>query len=641
MAELRPEGASPLPLGPGGPEGSPQIPRETREYYERFGVLPVGGPDIIEDLQSVEIGEEGDISELEDVVNRALAYREGLTIGFTGEAYRFDPKETTASNRQKIALLENLFYTIEGATARPLGAGYVDIAIDEAVDGRIRKAQAWRRDPEKFQRRLERRLETLDAETRIRRIAQELDRVGKEYLATPKLLELKNHIHARRIFDTAFTHRMQTCEDPVRAAKLGIEFATVTPDGSHWIGIFRGEQETEFGQAVNGVFEEMVKFALPDDVIRRLKMTPIPQEIRSQVPQHIYAKGFENATMFATWLNHLLTKSGGRMDVVWNAWKLALTLEVPDRLGETREKGKWILAAPPIGNALMTFLAHLEKKRTIEYGLGAANAERIQIEKFVSHSGLPMSLDKIPNLCEDYLNYSEIEFDRTNLNTMRAPLLNMASLLPRRGDSDYNQKYEKLREGIQNWLRGKSDKVTVSLWDLWLYGRLSFASRNFPWFLTDQLNSAASPGELPPGSFGNWYLTRYRANGTDRSVLADIRSRPPLQDLGDPDYFASRLRNWTKVLGTTKPDVRPEDNPRAWWLAGILEYHFGKAGKNAPIVREEPFRDYRTLTANQEVERRSEALAGTVGTGDILHNAKVTGFIREVDEVWIKKKLGF
>jgi len=658
-----PESGSPSGMEPGGPL-SPEsnIPREFREYSERSSsALPMPGTDLIEQLQSIEVGESGEVEQLRRVVQEALAFREGLVSGVGGEVYSFDPTERTdkqkiALDKQKVALLENMFTSVEASTARPYVA-YLDIAIDEAIEGRIRRAQSYRNDPDKWRQGEARKYETLnrrliksgrgpiDQEEITGLISANERELVNEYLAIPKLAGLKNHVHARRVFDTAFIHRMQTCEDPGRASKLGIELTTVTPDGGHWIGLLQGEARGEFGQDVNSALEEMVKFALPDDTVRTLQLEPIPPEVRKYVPQNVYATGFDNATEFGVWLKHLLTKSNGRMDVVWGAWRLMLTMEVADTLGEdvNKDKNTWMLAAPPIGNALMTFLAHLEKKRTIELGLDK-DKRRVQVDRYVSHGGLPMSFDMIPNLCEDFLHNSEVDFDKSYRDSYRQAAENMARNLP----ADGGGKNDKLRQTIREWLEGRKDKLKgVSLWNLWLYGRLSLADSKFPWFMTEQETKDNEPGELPLGSFGGWLLRRFRAG--PEGVLKDIRSRPSARDLADPDFFASRLRNWGKVLGVVKnlnPEekgyLKPEENPRAWWVMGLVRYHLGGTKTDSPITKNDPERDYRTLSRSEEVLKKKTAAEtrGSGTTGDIFHNAYICGFLRQEDIAWIKEQLG-
>ncbi len=674
--QLDPFGMVPGAPRPGGPENQQNMSPELRERYERGGALPVEGMDLLENLQSAEIGERGDISELRDAIDEALAFKEGLEMGFTGAAYEFNPTETHghAADKQKIANLQKLFTTVEGATARP-NPTYLDIAINEAVQGRIRRAQDWHRNPQKYLNRFkseytrlnralirngQKPLEEDEVQMEIQRKAGDLQ---NEFTAIPALVELSNYVQARGTFDVAFRYRMQTCENPKEAAALGNDTKTVTPDGPDWMGYFQGKETGDFGDEVNAVFEEIIKFGLPEDknpktkmsITERLGMKPIPSKVRDLVPESIYADGFKSGVIFGVWMNHLLEVADGRMDIVWSAWKMALTTEVIDTLGQTIDKVKevYVLASPPYGNSLFSFINHLPEKRAIELGL-KVDGTRNQTEIYISHGGLPMSAgdhkDKngnmvpiFPSLCSDYLHESKIKFDAEGLSSNSQTFITLLENLPNPGDPDWNPSYAELRKNLEGFKNGKKadgtqikkeDNIEIALWDIWLYGRISFADLKFPWFQTDQPDHNAVPNELPPGNMGSWFLTRGRANG----IVEDLKSQPTLGELGDPLFFVKRVRNWAKVLGKIK-DERPEDNPRNWWIMGILHLHTGKAGQRAPIVKEKPEGNFQISNRKEEIEIGGATSTTGISTGDILENAIRCGFIRETDREWLKKKL--
>jgi len=653
--------------------GGPLRPEQDRGHedfrrrQEAVDRLPFGAEHLINSLLSAEVGEAGDVTELKKAIDTALAYREGLTFGVSGAVYEFDP--ANPRDRLKVANLQRMFTTVEGSISRSgTAVTYINAAIENALDGRILRAQEHHDGSEGWNASERRRLESQnEAYRRAKRedlvlspeqiastIGDEAKRMVNEYEAIPRLVELKSDADSRAVLDQAFVIRMRTCEDPGLASKVGSsEIYCPTPDSPHWAAIFGGEVTDDYGKGVANVFEEMVKMALPNEVISRLGMESIPTSVRSQVKENVYAKGFESAIGFGTWLNHLLEKANGRMDMVWGAWKLALTLEVIDTLGQTidetknregEKNNKFVLAAPPLGNALMTFLNHLREKRMVEYGL-KADGKRFSTEKFVGHAGLPMSIDHIPDLCSDYLHESTVKFDKRGLVSMGSVARNLSETknLPRVGDVDYDKKYDKLREDLNKVINGGgSETFEISLWDLWLYGRTSFADPNFPWYQTDQPDADATPGELSLGSFGMWLLTRSRAS----KVLDDIKSQPSLQDLGAPGFFAERLRNWTKVLGPLKDSVKPEDNPRAWWVMGVINLHLGSRRLGgiklkSGIIEENPELEYSWTAKGQDISPEAPGKAErSVSLGDVFESALRCGFLRKVDVDFINKKLG-
>lgn len=628
---------------------------QQREYFERAGGLPIGGERIIRKLRTVEVGEGGDTSKLEKVLFEALAFREGLEFGSKGPQYMFEPVVSNRTGQEvvedppKVGWLQSYFLTVENSTRKSSGVPYIDSAIDIAINDRIQRASDWRNDPGEWRedREVELKLQGRDEKQTREIIEHEEQRLGNEYVAIPKLVELALHVQTRKVFDTAFTHRMMTCEDPASAAKLGIEIRSSTPDGQHWKSLFTGPEEGQFGFELNKVFEEIVKFGLEDDVIKALDMEPIPGDVEKFVPKDIYVKSFGDATAFGVWANHLLSKADGWMDVVSMAWRIGLVTETIDTLGESKSEGRWALSFPPIGNSLMTFLGHLPQKREVELHPKG-------VEKFISHSGLPISLQKwkdkegdlrdaIPDLCRGYFHESTVEFDKNRLDDEKwvGTVGRLLKNLPQKGRSDYDPSYRKLKADIEATKRGELDsqgkplKVKIPLWDIWLYGRMSMADPDFPWHATDQPNTEAAPGELAPGSFGNWQLKRFRSF----SVLGDIRSRPSLQELGDPDFFVAKLRNWTKVLGNIGGDEPPEANPRAWWVLGVLHYHQGGGGKTK-IEKESSESSFRIRDAKQSLDWSPRGHAErNVSAGDVLYNAMNCGFLREIDAKWINKKL--
>lgn len=608
------------------PESNETVERASREEQrrlleERAGSYPIEGEDLISLIGEAEVGKGGDISEFKWAFREAMAFREGLVFG--SEEYDLD-------NNNTVIYLNNLFTTVETSTTRPR-SDYIDAAIRESVGRKIREVRIYDKNPRLWERRtrqkIERELElealriarygplvageegeqgtegvepkAKPASTKESRINEELDkekrRIENIRLAKDELLKLAEHADARRLVDEAFVQRMGTCENDEAAANLLSRDRSykppVTPDKGHWEAFFRGDQE--WGNAVNEVFWEIVKFGRPDEEARKVGRDPIPPEVRKEVGPAIYAKGFKDVRQFRTWLKHLYVKSGNRMDVVWNAWKLALTWEVVNEFGVYTvldEKGekKYELADPPLGNALFTWTAHLEVKRRYEFGIGP-DGRRTQVAKYISHTGLPMSLGKFPALCRDYLHEAKLDFEgekKTNLFKVA-------------------------------WNKG-----------------ISFADTRFPWAQTEA--TAGAPGELGSGSFGLWLLNRFRAF----NVVADIRMVPDNPNsIANPDFFAKRIRNWEKVLGKLDDSTPPENNPRTWWVAGLIYYFLGGTAKRTELTDQDRERDYRTIAKGLLLYERRESLEARPSVGDILRHARICNFLRQEDVDWILKKL--
>jgi len=656
--------------------GKEGFDRRMLSDIERGGSsLPMEGGDLLEDLMGVEIGEGGDIKELVNVLERVRAFQEGLLD--TNLPFELDPNNLRSpETRYMLSYFRNLFVTVEGATKRP-NTPYLGIQEKLVVEEPLRESRKWRGEPGKEEYRKKRR-EQFEKINKIRiqkgrkvitdindRIDKELNLLEKEHLARKKLLGVLNYLEARQSVDSAFIQRMYTCENPEQASKLGQEIRAVSPDGSTWESFFHTEGFSDFGQKVDDIFEEIVKFGMTEEDVEKFGMTETPdKKVREKVCKNegdiakigVYADGFKNTKAFASWLKHLIEKADGRVDIVWSAWKLALIWEVPEKLGiyikKDKEPLKYALATPPVGNSLIGWTSHLKEKRKGEFGLDI-NGKRYQPEKFMTHSGLPLSIDAIPNLCEDFLHEKKIEFNKAELDNsdwgkkLSEVLKNIKDRLPKNRNSFlYTEDYEKLKKDLDDFFsKGDKKSVKVSLWDLRIIGGWKFSDPLFPWLTSDRPPIGESDvGELPRGAFGAWLLKRARAF----KVLTDIRSRPALNELGDPDFFASRIRNWTKVLGSIKdvPEghkdyVSPEDNPRAAWLLSIFRYYTsGPVAQKPRLSNWNDEYDYRVPERNLDLSWLLPGRAkSSVSMGDVLFSATQCGFLRKRDADWILHSL--
>ena len=617
----------------GGPESFQPTPggvpsEETRRQREledkRLGVrIETEGEEHIARIKEVESGR------LVPVVERAFAYREGLF---------FHPFAYQLLESPEVALhLETRFTSAEGSTERGYNP-YVDTAIKNRIAREIEiifdKAEKSGRGPANL-------------------TDEEKGEIGQ-------LMSMENAREARYQIDVAFIQRMRACQVAEKAA--GVLDGGVTPDKGHWQAALSGD----FGEKVDRVLRRIVAAGfdpdertkdgkiirgsgletIRDDATQELKGRLLNQqekdrqagkkamtdkEIETKVKQlesdmqpvpgvehTIYAIGFENTKVFRKWVSHLMEAADGRMDAVWTAWRLALLWELPVQMGckKTLKDGKleYKIADPPIGNDLFTWLMHLEEKRKIEFGWNALD-QRDRFSRYLTHTGYPLSLNRIIRKGKKQLFGSFLQQAR-----------------------------------VENRKGGKS-----SLWQLWweegmqVGGHFGKDPNILPWAATELQPRGLDTDEFPPGSFGLWLLNRSRGH----KVVEDIRSTPTLRDISDPNFFSSRVRNWEKIVGEIADDpksekqgnVTPENNPKAWWVAGILLFgHRGLKTKDIPLFKDGKVRPELRYTAyypdeQWEVEGLGRGERRKISVYEILNNAIKCGFLREKDANWIIKEL--
>ena len=346
------------------------------------------------------------------------------------------------------------------------------------------------------------------------------------------LMDVHNHAVARQTIDVASTQRQMTCEVAEKMSNLfenGKDTRyrdTVTPDKTDWANVFKGE----WGEKVDTVLREIVETGEGFELKNSNGEVTKDKEGRP-VKVDPFANGFKTTDEFRTWIGNLYEKSGQRMDVVWFAWKIAQLWEISSELGireiiktieysdgRKEEHPTYKIGDPPIVSDMFGWIINPDAKRRGEYGL-AKDGFRTQQEKYLTHSGLPLSIGHIPPLCQNYLKESKVG-------------------------------------------KGTNKK---SLWQLWQKEGVKLSE--LPWTKTEVVVGVGE--ELPPASFGGWMMKRFRA----MLIVKDLRARHSLSDLASPSFFEERVRNWSKVLGTVKPGTRPEENPRVWWLTAQIFYH--------------------------------------------------------------------
>ena len=561
-------------------------PSEVLRRDQESGGMVIEGKDLIKEVK------EAKLENLPEVLEQALSFKEGLIFG--SDDYNLDSSETRL-------YLMNLFTSSESANKRP-NSPYLDSAIKERVRSGVRKIK-----------------KRYKKEGRSWNEFEEKDRNEIK-----QLMSLENHVEGRAIIDETFIQRMKTPETADNCAELVNKtpegFLSVKPDKGHWQAFLQGE----FGLGVDKVLRRIVEMKdvnkLPKDI----------QKIDNQdgIDNNIYAEGFKSDKIFGFWLKDLLKEADQKMDVVWAAWRLALIWEIPATIGIGKKKMDidkdkglytevWNFADPPIGNDLINWTAHLENKRATEFGYDTHGKRLPGVYwKHITHTGYPVSLGHIcpegkKQLCESFLHESKVEM------------------------------YEQGRSGRE---KGKK----YSLWKLWwekgykLGGDFdkTVEERNYeilPWASTELQPHGLDTDELGAGSFGMWLLNRARAHGIQKLV----RSRPSLRDVSDPDFFAQNVRNWNKVLGTAGNNIPPEENPRTWWVAGILIHsHIDRADK-IPLIKDNLDFSYKANIYNEQWGTDYIGIENSRKTAvnEILNNAFQCGFLRKKDIDWLHNSL--
>lgn len=535
----------------------PSLAQRVERYY------PIPGEYLLREIRETKW------EELPQLIDNFLARKEGLFLG---------PDNWNLGDPHQLLFLYNLFTTVEGAMDRP-SLNYPEQEIELRLESRA------------FE--LQRKARTGKGEL----TREEKDREEKDI---GLVMRMENIMKARAEFDMAFIQRMDTCEVAEIASELLGKDShyrkSVKPDRGVWESLFSGE----FGESVDRVLRRIVVAGAPTGELAKLRanrrevFTGEFQPVGGLEPD-VYVGEIGKTEVFKKWLTDLLQTANGRMDVVWTAWRLALVWEIPAELGSTVRKGEYKIADPPIGNDFFTWAMHINEKRALEYGW-KKDFQRTRSSKYLTHSGYPLSIGRIPKILGSYLHESEIdEIDA----------------------------------------QGKKTGKKISLWELWWEKGKKLSQ--IPWFETD-IDPSAGMDEFPPASYGGWLLQRTRA----WPVIKDLRSRPSIKEIGDPDFFGQRVRNWDKIFRPSGNNVKPEDNPRTWWVGGILLAHHRVGSKDIPLVKEMGEDVVIRTYLPDEVwgtSRKGEGERRPPSISEILDHAEQSGFLRRGDIDWLKNKL--
>ncbi|KKR11265.1 MAG: hypothetical protein UT39_C0009G0025 [Candidatus Woesebacteria bacterium GW2011_GWA1_39_21] len=354
---------------------TPELLRQmdTRDLY----TVP-GGMRITEFREAIRIG---NVPQLRESLEKALAWIEGVTNGVDAGNYDFDMyMEKLKSNRERrkqglrperiddreIVDLKNMFESVETSTDRP-ETSYVRMAVEDGLEKTIERAQFYRKNKDVYiQTFIEERVgfyerlneaneranrKTLD-DDRVHDFINEETQAEKERMdslsnSIGDLKGLRHHYDARtKVFEPLFIFTQRTCED--EDSWMQMNSRSPKPDKGHWIGFYQsnrlesaGEKESPWGRAV-----DRTKNAIEDIRWGKIKLRDDEgNEIKDKYGKHtghnIYLNGFRTTGDFVSWVKALLpyteitttlpakegstpqTVTSQRIDVLFAAWRAA------------------------------------------------------------------------------------------------------------------------------------------------------------------------------------------------------------------------------------------------------------------------------------------------------------------------------
>lgn len=553
-------------------------------------VYTIPGEDLIRAVKEAE-PDNGDIGEIIREVQRAMAFTEGLE------------SDIYTSEYQNILDLQDMFTTVEGSIERP-SASYLEAAIEEKLRRPLREATEMRRNPrwdQQKRRQLEEQYRThntsriMEARPPIPQeqitvlvdnaIATERQRLERYDRNREQLQAMEAHFDARRTFDRAFRQRQEQCENADGQGDLASKYPRPeTPDKGQLEAFFKIDQE--FGDAV-------------DATMRAIVGVSHGQFEGQGIPANIYVTGFKTTEQFQTWYEQMARAAGGRMDVLWNAWKMTLFMELlTDKGIRVKENQEWEFASPPFMSSLMAGIRYTDQQRATEYGWDSRE-QRIPTKpyKAIEKSGHPLSIGRIGKLCEDYLHETKVKV-------------------------------------------GGEDTSLFDIW--WGNGRppeqggtgMRLSDEDFPW--AAQGGGGQIAGEVEPGSIGGWFLKRNRANKAKKLVT----SIPKLQEIASLEWW-EKLRDYDKAK-IIKPNINQQvydpslSNPFAWWLAGVLYYYSPNADtKYVKAAGKERMYGTEYVKGKYSSEKVKQVDSKVITLEEIMTYAQMSGAISKSEVQWM------
>ena len=455
----------------------------------------------------------------------AMAVEEGLKFGLVVDW----------GNPSEVRFYEALFATAETSVQRPRFP-YLEQAIEQSLASVVRQKrfEAW--------------------SGGVKEVASTDKEVAKMDAENSESWRVKLDVarQTRRLVDLVFVQRQNNSGNAEWMAALatgqdyGGRMPVVTPDKEHWEEFFE-----VYGRALDPVLRQIVVAGMTEKQLTEARKKLGDEEANQRgikkiegIKDGIYARGLTaNSKEFKVWLKHMWDVAGGRMDVVWMAWKLALSWELVSTVGAivVQEGGKYVIkmADPPIGgDGPAGWWENLRLRRIREFGCEVDEDgmplfdKRLEATKLMSHSGLPVSIAPIQGICSNFLVESAPE------------------------------------------VGGEK----VSLWNLW-WGR-GVSLQGLPWAATDKpAGTGEMEDEMPPNSFLGYLLKRYRAE----KVTQTLRKMFETKDLNSDEFIPWKLtRDWRKVFGKSE-QTSPEDNPRSWWYLSQIVVRY-KDNRGMPLT---------------------------------------------------------
>lgn len=474
-----------------------------------------------------------------EIIRGAVAFEMGLV--FPNETWNLEAEGD-------VALLMEMFATGEGMTDRPHA-----IYVEQAINAKLQR---------------------------------EVKRLGRTDESS-KIKGFYGCIESRRMIDRAFLQRTNAdASEDMTADLFKMGNQQETPDKAAMNLLFRGDPV--YGTLMDKALRAIVEVAyVPGDQYPNGNRENI-----DGIPVSAYSRGFDSTEIFRKWLGHVLSKCNNRMDIAWDAWKLALLWELPNEFGTVNDKHEIELPPPDIGNALLNYTAHWNAKSMAEFGLNTKGESTGQVERQITHSGLPLMFGHIKPFLRSYLHSTKVTNEAGEEKT---------------------------------------------LFDVWYKDEVGFQEEKFPWMATEtQGNESMASGEPPSGSFAGWRLSMGRAN----TIRKDLLSIVPTSDLGKPSFFTDRVRVWAKIFGKIKPEISPENNPRVWWVMAQITYRVVGTHYSPEVFKDKKYADFRTPSLKEDLHQTAPTISQQkISYGDILASAGKAGFLRSKDIEYCKKML--
>ncbi len=425
---------------------------------------------------------------------------------------------------------------------------------------------------------------------------------------------LADHALARRILHTAFLNRVWTAGDQNVTKEVfqrgffdpGYN-PIVFPDRMHWEALFAEEFAGKKGLLMDKILRKIVQYGQEGI------------ELENGRRVNPYAEGFADDVVLGKWLAGLLEVAEGRIDLVLEAWHLALLWEIPGHFGATivNEEKKF-----PDGSVRRVKLLKIGNPPIVPHWMTTAG--RLMNLKKLVEGGWPIP-QEVTGI--DQLTWAKI---REILLTQRY-LLEMcySHTGPPLSIGVVGGVKKPLIDTYLHSVRVMQDGQEKTLWQLWWNERRTLA--NLPWKATERV-IAGQDEQTELATFEGWAtITRGRA-----IAIADrIRNIPALEEMAKRDFWKNLTRTWAVKMGISREQ-------RRWiMLSWLFPYTVCSDRERAQdmvnAILRGGSRDVAQWVRNVRLTNRANA--GVPSLSRILEAAVSETFIGEEDAKWINNMI--